>query len=35
MLDVYGKLFERALYTRGTGRDELIEMLRSVTHTQG
>ena len=35
MLYAYGKLFERALYTRGTDRDELIEMLSSVTHTQG
>jgi hypothetical protein len=35
VFDVYGKLFERALYTRGTGRDELVEKLRSVTHTQG
>ena len=35
VFDVYGKLFERALYTRGTGRDELVEKLSSVTHTQG
>jgi hypothetical protein len=27
VLDVYGKLFDRALYTRGTGRDELVERL--------
>jgi hypothetical protein len=35
VFDVYGKLFERALYTRGTGREELVEKLSSVTHTQG
>ena len=33
--EVYGKLFERALYQRGTGRDELVEKLGAVTHTQG
>jgi hypothetical protein len=27
VLDVYGKLFDRALYMRGTGRDELVERL--------
>jgi hypothetical protein len=27
VLDVYGKLFDRALYTRGTGRDKLVERL--------
>jgi hypothetical protein len=27
VLDVYGKLFDRALYLRGTGRDELVERL--------
>jgi hypothetical protein len=27
VFDVYGKLFERALYSRGTGRDELVEKL--------
>ena len=35
VFDVYGKLFERALYLRGTGRDELVEKLSTVTHTQG
>jgi hypothetical protein len=27
VLDVYGKLFDRALYLRGTGREELVERL--------
>ena len=27
VLDVYGKLFDRALYVRGTSRDELVERL--------
>jgi hypothetical protein len=27
VFDVYGKLFDRALYMRGTGRDELVERL--------
>jgi hypothetical protein len=27
VLDVYGKLFDRALYLRGTSRDELVERL--------
>jgi hypothetical protein len=35
VFDVYGKLFERALYLRGTSRDELVEKLNTVTHTQG
>jgi hypothetical protein len=35
VLDVYGKLFDRALYLRGTGREELVEKLNAVTHTQG
>jgi hypothetical protein len=35
VLDVYGKLFDRALYLRGTSRDELVEKLSAVTHTQG
>ena len=35
VFDVYGKLFERALYTRGTSHDELLEKLGTVTHTQG
>jgi hypothetical protein len=35
VFDVYGKLFDRALYQRGTGRDELVEKLSGVTHTQG
>jgi hypothetical protein len=35
VFDVYGNLFERALYLRGTGRDELVEKLSTVTHTQG
>ena len=35
VFDVYGKLFDRALYLRGTGREELVEKLSTVTHTQG
>ena len=27
VLDVYGKLFDRALYLRGTSREELVERL--------
>jgi len=27
VFDVYGKLFDRALYLRGTGREELVERL--------
>ena len=27
VLDVYGELFERALYVRGTSREELVERL--------
>jgi hypothetical protein len=30
VLDAYGKLFDRALYTRGTSRDELVERLTSA-----
>jgi hypothetical protein len=30
VLDVYGKLFDRALYMRGTGRDELVDRLTSA-----
>ncbi len=30
VLDVYGKLFDRALYLRGTSREELIERLTSA-----
>jgi hypothetical protein len=30
VMDVYGKLFDRALYRRGTSRDELGERLSSV-----
>ena len=30
VLDVYGKLFDRALYMRGTSRDELVERLTSA-----
>ena len=35
VFDVYGSLFERALYTRGTSRDELVEKLAGVTQAQG
>jgi hypothetical protein len=30
VLDVYGKLFDRVLYMRGTGREELVERLTSA-----
>jgi hypothetical protein len=30
VFDVYGKLFDRALYLRGTSRDELVERLTST-----
>ena len=30
VLDVYGKLFDRVLYMRGTSRDELIERLTAA-----
>jgi hypothetical protein len=30
VLDVYGKLFDRALYLRGTSREELIERLTAA-----
>lgn len=30
VLDVYGKLFDRALYLRGTSRDELVERLTAA-----
>lgn len=30
VLEVYGKLFERALYLRGTSRDELVERLTAA-----
>jgi hypothetical protein len=35
VLDVYGKLFERALYLRGTGRDELAERLAGASAGHG
>jgi hypothetical protein len=31
VLDLYGRLFDRALYTRGTSREELLERLAVVT----
>jgi hypothetical protein len=31
VLDVYGKLFDRVLYLRGTSRDELAERLSGAT----
>ena len=31
VLDVYGKLFDRVLYMRGTSRDELAERLAGAT----
>ena len=30
VLDVYGKLFDRALYLRGTSREELVERLTNA-----
>jgi hypothetical protein len=37
VFDVYGKLFDRVLYLRGTGRDELVERLAGAgaSHGQG
>jgi hypothetical protein len=35
VFDVYGKLFDRVLYMRGTGRDELVERLVGVAAPQG
>jgi hypothetical protein len=34
VLDVYGKLFDRVLYLRGTSRDELAERLSNVAAAQ-
>ena len=34
VLDVYGKLFDRALYMRGTSRDELVERLTAAAARQ-
>jgi hypothetical protein len=31
VLDVYGRLFDRVLYMRGTSRDELSERLAGAT----
>ena len=31
VLDVYGRLFDRVLYLRGTSRDELAERLAGAT----
>ena len=30
VLDIYGRLFDRALYTRGTSREELLERLSAM-----
>jgi hypothetical protein len=30
VFDVYGKLFDRVLYLRGTSRDELVERLTAA-----
>ena len=30
VLDVYGKLFDRVLYLRGTSREELVERLTAA-----
>jgi hypothetical protein len=32
VLETYGKLFDRALYIRGTSRDELVERLAAGEH---
>jgi hypothetical protein len=34
VLDVYGKLFDRALYLRGTSRDELVERLTNAAEAR-
>jgi hypothetical protein len=34
VFEVYGKLFERALYLRGTSRDELVERLTAAAARQ-
>jgi hypothetical protein len=35
IFDVYGKLFDRALYVRGTSREELIERLAAAERPAG
>jgi hypothetical protein len=35
VFEVYGKLFERALYLRGTSREELVERLEAARAPQG
>ena len=35
VLDVYGKLFDRALYLRGTSREELLERLAAAERPAG
>jgi hypothetical protein len=35
VLDVYGKLFDRVLYLRGTSREELVERLVGTRAPQG
>ena len=35
VMDCYGKLFDRALYLRGTSRDELVERLSSADRAVG
>jgi hypothetical protein len=35
VFEVYGKSFDRALYIRGTGRDELIERLAVEAEVEG
>jgi hypothetical protein len=34
VLDVYGKLFDRALYMRGTSREELVERLTAAASSR-
>ncbi len=35
VMDAYGKLFDRALYLRGTSREELTERLSSASAARG
>jgi hypothetical protein len=35
ILDLYGRLFDRALYLRGSSREELLERLTAMDHPAG
>jgi hypothetical protein len=35
VIDVYGRMFDRALYMRGTSRDELVERLAGTRNWNG